>query len=543
MPDELIVLGSASGVPTQRRFTSAYALKVTSKLFLLDCGAPVSSLLYEQELDPVDVRAVFLSHWHMDHVANLGLLLTQNHLRKRPRALNIYGPKGTRGKIERLLNDSFMSSESLNYKLKVKNIKPGKKYKEALLRVRFFKTQHLENPKYKTNFGRRAISCGMVIDGPGWRIVYSGDLTSPKELSPYIDGCDLLIHEMTHVRAEEVAEFASAAKVPHVLISHIDFKLDESPEKIRDAFNKRYKGDLMIAEDGMRLRLSKVRKSDSIEVKLFTTNSASVIPNAAVNHLNDKQQEFSRSHSFLQVLQQDFNLSRYFSQQLLKAAQEILVQHTRSLVHSGQVRLIVDKLGSSPETSEDEQEQEKVEVVLTIDAGAEDLAVKQRERAANLRRGRILRLLEEAINQGGILSRSDLANVLGVDLQIINRDLRVLAAEEHPIYTSEHFDEDEPGPSYKAKAVELWLDETDEDEIARWLHHAPASVRRYINTFLQVAVAYEQATPLEHIAGSNEIPVRLVQDYVQVYERAKSVPARQTRLKQATVQNASSGDQ
>src|ERR1044071_7242053 len=93
MTDELIVLGSASSIPSRRRFPSAYALKVAGRLFLIDCGAPVSTLLYRYELDPLDVNAIFLSHWHMDHVANLGLLLTQNHLRQRSKKLNVYGPK------------------------------------------------------------------------------------------------------------------------------------------------------------------------------------------------------------------------------------------------------------------------------------------------------------------------------------------------------------------------------------------------------------------------------------------------------------------
>jgi ribonuclease Z len=94
MPDELIVLGSSSGVPTKQRFPSAYALRVTGKLFLIDCGAPVSTLLYRYELDPLDVKAVFLSHWHMDHVAGLGMFLTQSHNLKRKNSLRVYGPLG-----------------------------------------------------------------------------------------------------------------------------------------------------------------------------------------------------------------------------------------------------------------------------------------------------------------------------------------------------------------------------------------------------------------------------------------------------------------
>ena len=255
MPDELLVLGSSCGLPTQRRFASAYALTAAGKLFLLDCGAPVSSILFQYGLDPLDVQAVFLSHWHMDHVAGLGLFLAQNHLRKRPGPLAIYGPRGTQGKVRRLLTDSFLMPYELEYQLDITNIKANKKYKEALIRVTYFKTQHLERSRYKTRFGRKAVACGMIIDGPGWRLVYSGDLRSPTELSPYVAGCDLLIHEMTHIQPEDVAEFAENAKVPHLLISHIGPEFDESPEKIAQAFANRYSGTLTIAEDGTSVQL------------------------------------------------------------------------------------------------------------------------------------------------------------------------------------------------------------------------------------------------------------------------------------------------
>lgn len=257
MPDQIVVLGSSSGAPTRRRFPSAYALTVAGKLFLIDCGAPASSLLYRYDFDPIDVQAIFLSHWHMDHVADLGLFLSQNRLRKRPGPLSVYGPRGTRGKITRLLEDSFMQPDELGYELNVTNVKPSNKYKEALIRVTYFKTRHLDRGRIKAYFGRKAIACGMVIAGPGWRIVYSGDLRSPTELTPYVQDCDLLIHEMTHLRPEEVADFAATANIPHVLASHIGPEFDETPEKIVEAFAGRYTGKLTVAEDGTRVVLDK----------------------------------------------------------------------------------------------------------------------------------------------------------------------------------------------------------------------------------------------------------------------------------------------
>ncbi|HMR62454.1 MAG TPA: DUF1670 domain-containing protein [Anaerolineae bacterium] len=515
MPDELVVLGSSSGEPTRRRFPSAYALKVASGLFLVDCGAPVSSLLYEHGLDPLEVRSVFVSHWHMDHVANLGLLLTHNHSLRRSSPLTIYGPKGTRGKVKRLLIDSFLTFENLNYKLQVHSVKPDQPIKEGLLQVHFFETKHLDNLKYKTLFGSRAVSCGMVLDGPGWRVVYSGDLASPQELAPYADRCDLLIHELTHVQPEEVADFAAAAKVPHLLISHISRKYDETPEKIRQRFAGRYQGDLMIAEDGMRLRLGQEGKSDSMQVKLSAEKSAPSPPGS--KFVAPALSEQASPHTaFLEALEEDFYLSPFFSRQILKAAQKMLLKPTSAKVDSGQIRLEVERVGAGLA-----EQTTKVEVVVTVYQVEADREVQKRERSVGLRRGRILRLMEEALDQDGVLAEADLAHLLGVDKRLIRRDLEALEAEGHAIYTWERLQGGLPGWGCRDQAIARWINHENKDEIARWLHQSTGVVQSYIDKFAHIAQLYDQNKTVEEITASSKVPIRMVKNYLEVYRLSR----------------------
>ena len=103
--------------------------------------------------------------------------------------------------------------------------------------------------------------------------------------------------------------------------------------------------------------------------------------------------------SFLHVMREEFNFSLRVSREVLNTAQEMLVGGVpSSAVRPGQVRLVVASLKApfGPPLTETD----KVEVTLTIDAGAEDAEVKAREKRDGLRRGRILRLTEEALEQG-----------------------------------------------------------------------------------------------------------------------------------------------
>ena len=533
MPDELLVLGSGSGAPTQHRFASAYALVVTGKLFLLDCGAPVSTLLYRYGLDPTDVQAVFLSHWHLDHVANLGLLLSQNHQHKRIKPLKIYGPKGTRGKVKRLLADSFLTPENLSYKLQLTNVTPDKSYKEALMRVTYFKTGHLDQSRLQSQFGNKAVACGMVLSGPGWRIVYSGDSASPEELAPYVQDCNLLIHELAHHTPQAVAQFASQANIPNVLISHIGLMYDESPQKITTAFAKHYHGNLFIAEDGTRLRLNQLNPKNQIdaeEAEALKSSGPAPQSRPSVNQLSTDQ---TQEAAFLQTLRDDLNLPGHIGREVLHRARKFFAGHPATLVKSGQMRLEIVKRDaplSLPSTAAD-----KVQVTLTLDAGADDAEVKSREGAAGLRRGRIIRLTAEAIEQNGVLTQEDLAGVLNVDVRTIRRDIQALQNEGHIILMrgQSNLDRQE---LYQIQAIKFWLDHQNYEQIAAWLHHSCGMVEYQIRQFLRVILLHQEEVPGEEIAEVTGISAALVQDYLNLYQTALVTPHQRNQLNSALAQ-------
>lgn len=233
--------------------------------------------------------------------------------------------------------------------------------------------------------------------------------------------------------------------------------------------------------------------------------------------------------AFLHVLQTEFNFSARVSRELLNTAQEMLVGGVPArAVRPGQVRLVAASLKApfGPPLAETA----KVEVTLTVDAGPEDVEVKAGQGSAALRRGRVLRLLEEALAQGGVLTQEDLARALGVTGRTIRRDVRALKGEGHLIHSRGQVKGVGRGQTHKVRVIELWLDREGYDKIARWLHHSPQAIKRYVSTFLRVVVLHRQGTPVEEIAFLTQASVRLVQDYLAVYEAALAVPHRREKL-------------
>lgn len=235
--------------------------------------------------------------------------------------------------------------------------------------------------------------------------------------------------------------------------------------------------------------------------------------------------------AFLHVLQEEFRFSPRVSHELLSTAKEMLVGEVpSSALRPGQIRLVVASLKApfGPSLADTD----KVEVTLTLDAGAEDAEVKARERGEGLRRGRILRLTEEALEQGGVLTQEDLARALGVTRRTIARDIQVLRAEGHLVQTRGVVKGVGRGQTHKVRIIELWLEREGYDKIARWLHHSPQAIKRYVSTFLRIVVLHRQGAALEEIAFLTRSSVRLVREYLGVYEAALGVSHRRERLEE-----------
>jgi uncharacterized damage-inducible protein DinB len=235
--------------------------------------------------------------------------------------------------------------------------------------------------------------------------------------------------------------------------------------------------------------------------------------------------------AFLHVLQKDFGFSRRTAGQVLETAHEILLGGSgREIQRPGQVRMIVASLKApfGPPLSESE----KVEVTLTVDNGKEDAEIKVREGAEGQRRGRLLRVTAEAIEQGGVLTQEDLARVLHVDRRTIVRDIQALEEEKHAIPTRGAVKSVGRGQTHKVKIIELWLNRESYEKISRWVHHTPQAIKRYVSTFLRMVVMKRQERTAEEIAFLTQTSQKLVESYLELYEKALQKPNQREKLEE-----------
>ncbi len=128
-------------------------------------------------------------------------------------------------------------------------------------------------------------------------------------------------------------------------------------------------------------------------------------------------------------------------------------------------------------------------VVLTL-VDPEDrmgLPSDGKQASVHRRRRKIVRLTEEAREQGGLLTQEDLAELLNADVRTIRRDICDLRAQGIVAATRGQQKDIGPGVSHRGLAVRHWLEGKEPIEVARAINHSIGAVENYLEKFKRVA--------------------------------------------------------
>lgn len=90
----VVLCGTSSPLPLRRSAKSCAAVVAGGRLFIVDIGPEASENLALWRVPTPKISAVFLTHFHSDHMGELGELNTQSWAQGRRVPLPVYGPIG-----------------------------------------------------------------------------------------------------------------------------------------------------------------------------------------------------------------------------------------------------------------------------------------------------------------------------------------------------------------------------------------------------------------------------------------------------------------
>ncbi len=237
---------------------------------------------------------------------------------------------------------------------------------------------------------------------------------------------------------------------------------------------------------------------------------------------------------FRHELETGFELAPRVSQGVLELAKEVFgLDQTAAKptgpLRIGRIRQIITAAGTPP--GRPLTQSDLVEVTWTLDAGAEDLEVLEQHGRVALRRVRLLRLAEEAADQGGEPTQEDLARALGVTGRTIRADIAALKEQGFTVITRGMAQGVGRGQTHKVIIVELYLQRQTYTEIIRRTRHSATAIQRYTQTFGRVVFLQRKGFALEELAYAVGISERLAREYLELYQRY-NLPTYQDRLEE-----------
>ena len=286
----VVTCGTASPIPPRTRAQACTAVFVNGQFLLFDAGDGAVPSMENLNLPLPDLTAVFLTHYHSDHVADVGEAISRSWILGRRAALTVYGGEA----VERVV-DGFNRIYALDYNYRTAHhgadlfppettganaqliLDPGPTgsivYEENGVTVTAYTVDH--SPVLP--------ALGYRVDFAGKSVAISGDTTDTEGLRNMSQGADVLVSEVMnksfvedaecalgrlgnednaaifkdirsyHIDVEELAELAEGADVGTLVLTHQVPTLDNEAQiqlVYRAPISAIYGGELVVAADG-----------------------------------------------------------------------------------------------------------------------------------------------------------------------------------------------------------------------------------------------------------------------------------------------------
>ncbi|MFE0425835.1 ribonuclease Z [Streptomyces sp. NPDC058953] len=295
---ELVVLGTASQVPTRHRNHNGYLLRWDAEGLLFDPGEGTQRQMLRAGVAAHDINRICVTHFHGDHSLGLAGVIQRINLDRVPHEITAHYPASGQRFFERLrYATAYRETVSLTegpvaadgaiartpaYTLEARRLShPVESYGYRLVEPdgrrmlpERLAAHGIAGPDVG-RLGREGAIGGVTLDDvseprPGQKFAFVMDTRLCDGVHALADGCDLLVIESTfldederlavdhgHLTAGQAARVARDAGVRHLVLTHFSQRYPDADAFERQARAAGYEGELTVAKDLMRIPVPK----------------------------------------------------------------------------------------------------------------------------------------------------------------------------------------------------------------------------------------------------------------------------------------------
>jgi len=155
-----------------------------------------------------------------------------------------------------------------------------------------------------------------------------------------------------------------------------------------------------------------------------------------------------------------------------------------------------------------------------------------KDRSIELRRRCLVRIVEEAKEQGGYLTQEDLSRLLKCDIRTIRRDTKDLKDLGIILPTRGQQKDIGPGVTHRAIAIRHWLEGKEPIQVAQQIKHSINAVENYLQKFKRVAYLRRKGFTEFEIALTVGISVSASKTFLQLYDEYQNKAFFKQRLEE-----------
>ncbi|MGC3002862.1 ribonuclease Z [Streptomyces sp. G35A] len=297
---ELVVLGTASQVPTRHRNHNGYLLRWDGEGILFDPGEGTQRQMLRAGVAAHDLNRICVTHFHGDHSLGLAGVIQRINLDRVPHEVTAHYPRSGQRFFDRLRYATAYRETVALTEAPVDADGPLVRTPGYTLEAR-----RLSHPVESYGYrlvepdGRRMLPDRLAahgITGPdvgrirregtlggvplaevseirrGQRFAFVMDTRLCEGVYALAEGCDMLVIESTfldedeelavehgHLTAGQAARVAHGAGVRHLVLTHFSQRYTDPAEFERQARAAGYDGELTVAHDLLRVPLPKRR--------------------------------------------------------------------------------------------------------------------------------------------------------------------------------------------------------------------------------------------------------------------------------------------
>ncbi len=245
----------------------------------------------------------------------------------------------------------------------------------------------------------------------------------------------------------------------------------------------------------------------------------------------DRLNSKSLDQQFVNEIIHGLNCSPFEASAVLESVYRVFGDHFDSTtsLKPGQIKLSV--LSIEAQSAQRLSDAKQVTVTLTLTDDKEDLPIRKKNGVVGLRRHRIQRICQEALDQGGLLTVEDLAyRIFNCGQRTICRDLKYFRDNDILIPLRSTVKDIGRTLSHRVLIIKHWAKGKEYSEISRDTSHSLKAVQNYVDKFKRTIALYHAGYNVTKVSFILRLSPALIEEYIDFYQQLDFIDHRREEL-------------